>query len=99
MKIHTNILYGQFSDVVILRENNWSDATDPESWDFNEIFKRARDWKMDKKYRQMLIDKCSMYRMGMQRVGAIGFENDGVSRLFVNNSSSKEYNITQLLKL
>ena len=97
--VHGNTIYNQFSDVVILKENNRLDATDPESTDFYEILESVRDGKMNEKYRQMLIDKCSMYRMGMQKFAAVGFEDDGVSRLFVTNKDSEEYNQTQLLKL
>ena len=74
-------------------------ATDPESVDFNEILERVRDGKMNKKYRQMLIDNCSMYNMGVQRLGAIGFEDVGASWLFVNNRDSEKFKETQLLKL
>ena len=97
--INRNTIYGQFSDVVILKENNRLDATDPESRDFYEILESVRDKKMNKKYRKMLVDKCIMYHMDMQRFQAIGFKDDGVSQLFVNNKDSKEYNVTQLLKL
>ena len=75
------------------------DATDPESTEFNEILEMVRDRKMDEKHRQILIDKCSMFNMGMQKIGSRGFNNDGVSWLFVNNQQSENYNETQLLKL
>ena len=32
--VHGNTIYNQFSDVVVLKENNQLDATDPESRDF-----------------------------------------------------------------
>ena len=43
-----NTIYGQFNDVVVLKENNRLNATDPESMDFNETLERVRDRKIDK---------------------------------------------------
>ena len=43
-----NTIYGQFSDIVILKENNRLDVTHPESRDFNEILERMRDGKWTK---------------------------------------------------
>ena len=94
-----NTIYNQFSDVVILKENNRLDSNDPESEDFNKILEKVRDGKLDKESRLKLITKCSMYKMGMQKFGSRGFEEDGVSRLFVNNKLANEYNNMQLLKL
>ena len=42
------IYFGQFSDVVVLNENNWLDKMDPGSVEFNEILGIVRDKKMTK---------------------------------------------------
>ena len=59
--VNGNIIYGQFSDVIILRKNNRLDETDSESVEFNKKIEIARDRKMNKEKRQVLIDKCSMF--------------------------------------
>ena len=51
--VHRNTIYNQFSDVVILKENNPLDATDPESRDFYEILESVRDGKMNKN-----VERC-----------------------------------------
>ena len=55
-----NTIYNQFSDVVILKENNRLDSNDPESEDFNKILEKLKDGKLDKESRKILITKCSM---------------------------------------
>ena len=67
-----NIIYNQFSDVVILKENNRLDSNDPESEDFNKILEKVRDGKLDEESRLKLITKCSMYKMGMLKFGLRG---------------------------
>ena len=48
-------IYKQFSDVVILKENNRLDEMDPESVKFNKILGMIREGKMSKRKRQVKI--------------------------------------------
>ena len=61
------------------------DETDPESVEFNETLGMVRDGTIDEDKQKVLIKKCSMYNMGMEKFGSCGFDDDGVSQIFVNN--------------
>ena len=54
---------------------------------------------MNKEYMQVLIDKCSIFKMSISKFETQSFDNDEVSLLFVNNQQSENYNELQLLKL
>ena len=72
---------------------------DSESVEFNDFFKNGQDGTIDEKQRQVLREKSSIYNMGMQKFGSRGFDDDGVSQLFLHNKESENYNETQILKL
>ena len=54
---------------------------------------------MNKEYMQVLIDKCSIFKMSISKFETQSFDNDKVSLLFVNNQQSENYNELQLIKL
>ena len=43
------------------------DETDPESVELDEILRMVRGGEIEKEKRQVLIDKCSMFKMGISK--------------------------------
>ena len=46
---------------------------------------------MNKDKRKVLMDKCSMFKMGISKFETQGFDNDGISRLYCNSKDAHNY--------
>ena len=92
-------MYMQLSDVVVLKENNWLDETDSESGEFHNILELAREGKVTKNAREILICKCSMFRMKLPKFQGRVFDDDGLCRILCNNKDMENYHYFQILKL
>ena len=92
-------VYCNFYDVVVLKEINWLDESDPDGVIFNTVLELVREGKMTEDDRNISIEKCIMFNMGIQEFKIRGFDDDSVSWLFCTNKDAENYNNFQIANL
>ena len=92
-------VYCNFYDVVVLKEINWLDESDPDGVIFNTVLELVREGKMTEDDRNISIEKCIMFNMGIQEFKIRGFDDDSVSCLFCTNKDAENYNNFQIANL
>ena len=92
-------LYKQFTDVVILEENNRLDKNDPDAVLFEQFLSRLRDGENTDEDFELLRTKCSYHTMGHDQWIEKGFEDNETINIYTRNKDVLAHNNRKILSV
>ena len=91
--------YQTFNDIVLLKEIKRLDMNDPDGIDFKLILTAVGEGRITEQDMEIIRIKCSKFKMGLYKFRKLGFEENGVRRLFHSKREVDNYNDIKLSRL